>query len=79
VYDELFSTLTTTHLQLEALGNNNVFTLEHWNDLISSGYERNEVLIEAEQSGLPLPQLENDWLSPAEIEERENLRARRAA
>jgi hypothetical protein len=79
VYGKLFSTVTTTQLQLEALGNNNVFTLEHWNDLITSGYERNEVLIEAEQSGLSLPRLENDWLFPAEIEERESLRARRAA
>jgi hypothetical protein len=39
VYDELFSTVTTTQLQVEALGNNNVFALEQWNELIMSGYE----------------------------------------
>jgi hypothetical protein len=75
----LFSTVTTTQLHLEALGNNSIFALEQWNELIVSGYERSEVLVEVEQEGLPLPQLENEWLSPAEIEERENLRARRAA
>jgi hypothetical protein len=79
IYDELFSTVTTTQLQLEALSNNSVFALEQWNELIVSGYERSEVLVEVEQEGLPLPQLENEWLSPAEIEEHENLRVRRAA
>jgi hypothetical protein len=43
------------------------------------GYERREALVEAEENNQPLLQLADEWLSPAEIAEREELRARRFA
>jgi hypothetical protein len=79
VYDELLSTVTTTDLHLEALGNNSMFTLDRWNELITTGYDRNDALVEAEENDQPLPQLADEWLPPAEIAEREELRARRFA
>jgi hypothetical protein len=44
-----------------------------------SGYDRYEDLVEAKLSGPPLPQLGVEWLSPAEIAERDELRMRRMA
>lgn len=78
VYDERFTTVTSTALQIEALnGGVTGFTLDEWNELIVNGYERNEALQEAELDGTVLPELDADWLSPAEIAEREDLRRRR--
>jgi hypothetical protein len=79
VYDELFSTVTSTELQLEALNNNMTFRLEQWNELIIAGYERDEALLEAEATGTNLPLLGEEWLSPPELAEREELRTRRMA
>lgn len=79
VYDELYSTVTTTEYDLEALQNNHVFTLDRWSELLVSGYERSQVLEDAVLEGLPLPELNDEWLSPREIADREALRRNRQA
>lgn len=45
VYDDLFSTVTTTALNREALDEGG-FLEEHWHRIIENGYERDEVLDE---------------------------------
>lgn len=69
VYDELYSTVTTTALQLEELQQAG-FTNETWIQLLMNGYERHEAL----EDEHPNMQLQDEWLTPAEINERQNLR-----
>lgn len=79
VYDELYSTVTTTEYDMEALSNNNVFTLDQWNDLLTTGYEKSFLIDDAVSEGAPLPELNVEWLSPQEIADREALRQVRQA
>jgi hypothetical protein len=77
VYDELYSTVGSTGIGGEA--DLLVLRPDQWQELLVSGYERSEILIEAEETGTPLPDLDEGWLSPAEIQERQELRCRRFA
>lgn len=79
VYDELFSTVTTTAMDMEVLNNNHVFSFDDGNSLILTGYERSTVLEDIITEGGPTPELDAEWLSPAELREREALRQRRQA
>jgi hypothetical protein len=70
VYDEKFSTVTTTRLQIDALNvDSGTFTLNDWNDLITCGYDRHPALVEAMENGKLLPVLGEEWMSPAEVAE----------
>jgi hypothetical protein len=67
-----------TRLQVEAMNIDRVtFTLNDWNDLIVCGYDRHPALEEAVENGEPLPLLGEEWMSPAELKEREALRRHR--
>jgi hypothetical protein len=77
VYDELYSTVTSTGTG----GEEDVLALrpEQWRELLVSGCERSEALVKAEEAGTPLPDLDEEWMSPVEIQERRELRNRRFA
>jgi hypothetical protein len=53
------------------------FTFNDWNDLITCGYDRHPELEEAIEIGESLTVLGEEWMSPAEVAEREVLRRRR--
>jgi hypothetical protein len=78
VYDEKFSTVTSTAAHEEALGAGlGTFSVDQWNDLLICGYDRHPALDEAIAENIPLPELAMEWLTPLEIAEREDLRRRR--
>jgi hypothetical protein len=79
VYDEKFSTVTSTAAHAEALNRvgTGTFTVEEWNDLLVCGYDRHPALDEAVRENLPLPELADKWLSPAKLADRENLQRTR--
>jgi hypothetical protein len=58
VYNELYSTVTSTGTGGEA----DVLALlpDQWHELLVSGYERSEILVEAEDTGTPLPDLDEE-------------------
>lgn len=77
VFDELFTTVTSTALQTEALNEGaSGFTLDQWNDLLVCGYDCNPALREIIADG-QIPELQIEWLSTAELADRESLRNRR--
>jgi hypothetical protein len=74
VYNEKFSTVTSTAAHAEALNVGlGTFTVDQWNDLLICGYDRHPALDEAIAENIPLPELALEWLSPVEIAEREDL------
>jgi hypothetical protein len=76
VYDELFTTVSSTALRDEALPDR-VFRPDVWNDLIISGHERHDCLRDVIQEQEVIPLLGTDWLTPSEIDARQSLRESR--
>jgi hypothetical protein len=77
VFDDLFSTVSTSILRDEKIRNDSVFQPDIWNDLISTGHERNEFLEELDNTPHQLPVLDDDWLTPTEIDTRQSQREHR--
>jgi hypothetical protein len=74
---ELYSAVTSTGTG----GEEDVLALRpvQWRELLVSGYERSETLVKAEETGTPLPDLDEEWMSSVEIQERRELRNHRFA
>jgi hypothetical protein len=73
VYDKLFTTVSTAALREESTPDL-VFQQTIWVDLILSRYERNDFFDDLSQASEPLPILDEDWLSPSELDARQYLR-----